>query len=92
MDWTSFAWLAGVVIALLLGIYKIDPNKKYREVAISILTHVKEITPDNVDKIIDLFIEGLKNAGLDPESKVAKDEISQIRMEASFVTRKKRRS
>lgn len=89
MDYVQFAWLIGVIVAFLIGVFKVDPNKKYRETAISILTHIKEITPDNVDEIIDLFIKGLKNAGLNPESKIAKDEIAEIRREAGFVTRKK---
>jgi len=85
MDYVQFAWLIGIIVAFLLGVFKIDPNKKYREAAISILTHIKELTSDNVDEIIDLFIKGLKNTGLNPESKVAKEEIAQIRQQAGYV-------
>lgn len=79
MDWVQFAWLAGLVVAFLFGMFKIDPNKKYREVAVKILTQVKELTPDNVDEIIDLFIKGLQTEGLNPEAKAAKQVEKQIR-------------
>jgi len=53
-------YIVAVVIALVLGAYGIDPRKKYINVVIDILTKVKEVTPDNVDKIIDMIIKGLQ--------------------------------
>lgn len=79
MDWVQFAWLVGLVVAFLLGVFKVDPNKKYREVAVKILTQVKELTPDNVDEIIDLFIKGLQAENLNPEAKAAKEVKEEIR-------------
>ncbi|MHA1226130.1 MAG: hypothetical protein ACTSPV_05240 [Candidatus Hodarchaeales archaeon] len=67
-----------VLITLLLSAYKIDPKKKYRNVIVKILTDVKEVTPDNVDVVIDLIIKGLQAEGLNPESKVAKELTNEV--------------
>jgi len=76
-------YIVAVVIALVLGAYGIDPRKKYINVVIDILTKVKEVTPDNVDKIIDMIIKGLQAEGLNPESKAAKQLIEKVKGKVS---------
>jgi len=76
-------YIIAVVIALIIGAYEIDPTKKYRNVVIDILERVKELTPDNIDKIIDKIIKGLKAEGLDPESRTAKKIIKEVREKAN---------
>ena len=75
----AIIYIVSVVISLVIGAFKIDPKKKYRGVAIDILKKVKEVTPDNVDAVIDEIIKGLQAEGLNPESKVAKEIIDEIK-------------
>lgn len=82
MDYGHLAILIGGIIAVVLAALKIDPNRKIRDVAIKILTAVKDVTSDNVDRVIDLFIKALEAEGKNPESKAAKEVISRIRVEA----------
>jgi len=82
MDYGHLAILIGGIIGIILAALKIDPDRKIRDVAIKILTAVKDVTSDNVDKVIDLFIKALEAEGKNPESKAAKEIISKIRMEA----------
>lgn len=84
MDYGHLALLIGGIIAVILAALKIDPDRKIRDVAIKILTAVKDVTPDNVDFVIDLFIKALRAEGKNPESKAAKEIISKIRKEASL--------
>jgi len=82
MDYGHLAMLIGGIIAVVLAAYKIDPDRKYRNVAIKILTAVKDVTSDNVDRVIDLFVKALEAEGKDPESKAAKEIISEVKMQA----------
>jgi len=84
LDYGHLALLIGGIIAVVLAALKIDPDRKYRDIAIKILTAVKDVTPDNVNFVIDLFIKALRAEGKNPESKVAKEIISKIRKEASL--------
>jgi len=84
MDYGHLVILIGGIIAMVFAAYKIDPGRKYRDIAIKILTAVKDVTPDNVDTVIDLFIKALKAEGKNPESKAAKEIISKVREEASL--------
>jgi len=90
MDYGHLAILIGGIIAAVLAAYKIDPDRTYRDIAIKILTAVKEITPNNVDKVIDLFVKALKAEGKNPESKAAKEIESNIREQARMYKPKKR--
>lgn len=89
MDYGHLAILIGGIVAMLFAAYGIDPVRKYRDIAIKILTAVKDVTPDNVDWVIDLFVKALKAEGKNPESKAAKKIISKVRMEASLHETKK---
>lgn len=84
MDYGHLAILIGGIVAVILAALKIDPDRKYRDVAIKILSAVKDVTPDNVDKVIDLIVKALEAEGKDPESKAAKQIISRVRIEASL--------
>ena len=84
MDYGHVALLIGGIIAVVLAALKIDPDRKYRDIAIKILTAVKDVTPDNVDMVIDLIKKGLKAEGKNPESKAAKEIISKVREEANL--------
>lgn len=75
-------WLAVVIISAVLAAFKIDPDRKYRNVVIKILTQVKDVTPDNVDEVIDLIIGALEGEGLNVEKKVVKQIILEVREDA----------
>ena len=90
MDYGHLAMLIGGIIAVVLAAFKIDPDRKIRDVAIKILTAVKDVTPNNVDKVIDLFIKALEAEGQNPESKAAKEIESKIREQARMYKPKKR--
>jgi len=72
-------YIIAVVVSLLIGAFKIDPTRKYRQVIIDILEKVKEVTPDNVDAIIDRIIRGLEAEELDPNSLIAKKLIKEVK-------------
>jgi len=72
-------YIIAVVVSLLIGAFKIDPTRKYRQVIIDILEKVKEVTPDNVDAIIDRIIKGLEAEELDPNSLIAKKLIKEVK-------------
>ncbi|GAI97060.1 unnamed protein product [marine sediment metagenome] len=82
MDYGHLFMLIGGIVAVILAAYKIDPDRKYRDVAIKILSAVKDVTPDNVDKVIDLIVKALETEGKDPESKAAKEIKEEIRVQA----------
>jgi len=75
-------WLIVVVVSAVLAAFKIDPDRKYRSVVIKVLTQVKDVTPDNVDEVIDLIIGALEGEGLDVEKKVVKKIILEVREDA----------
>ena len=79
MNWAVLIYPITVFVVLLIGAYKLDPTGKYRRVVVNILTQVKELTPDNVDEIIDMIIEGLANEGLNPKSKIARKMVNEVR-------------
>jgi len=79
MWWVALVFPITVFVCLLVGAYNLDPTGKYRRVVVNILTQVKELTPDNVDKIIDRIIDGLNVEGLNPESKIAKKMIGEVK-------------
>jgi len=82
-DYLPLISLAAYVAVFLIGLY-LDPTGKYRRVLVKILTEVKEVTPDNVDAIIDAIIKGFEQAGLNPNSRIAKKTISEIRGRVSL--------
>lgn len=81
-------WLVVVVVSAILAAFKIDPDKKYRNVVIKVLTQVKEVTPDNVDTVIDQIIAALEGQGLDPKSKRGKEVVAEVKSEVSLKARK----
>ena len=81
-------WLVVVVISTILAAFKIDPDKKYRNVVIRVLTQVKEVTPDNVDTVIDQIIAALEGEGLDPKSKLGKEVVAEVKSEVSLGAQK----
>lgn len=82
MQWMALIFPITVFVCLLIGAYNLDPTGKYRRVVINILTQVKEITPDNVNTIIDQIIAGLTAENLNPESRVAKKMIAEVKLQA----------
>ena len=75
-------WLVVVVISTILVAFKIDPDRKYRAVVIRVLTQVKDVTPKNIDDVIDLIIAALEGEGLNVEKKVVSQIILEIREDA----------
>lgn len=79
MNWMLLITPIVIFISLLVGAYKLDPTGKYRQVLINVLTQVKELTPDNIDQIIDMILSGLEAQGLNRDSKIAKKMIAEVR-------------
>ncbi len=75
-------WLVVTMIGVILAAFKIDPDKKYRSVVIRVLTQVKDVTPGNIDEVIDLIIGALEGEGLDVEKKAVRQIILEIREDA----------
>jgi len=82
-NYLPLIFLVSYAAAFLIGLY-IDPTGKYRRVLIKILTEVKEVTPDNIDAVIDAIIKGFEQAGLNSNSRVAKKMISEVRERVSI--------
>lgn len=81
-------WLVVVVVSAILAAFKVDPDRKYRNVVIRVLTQVKEVTPDNVDTVIDQIIAALEGEGLDPKSKRGKEVVAEVKSEVNSGSRK----
>ena len=79
MNWMILIYPITMFVVLLMGAYGLDPTKKYRQVLINILTQVKELTPDNIDQIIDMILSGLEAQGLNKDSRIAKKMIAEVR-------------
>ncbi|MHA1286153.1 MAG: hypothetical protein ACTSPB_01995 [Candidatus Thorarchaeota archaeon] len=83
-NYLPLIFLISYVVAFLIGFY-LDPTGKYRRVLIKILADIKEVTPDNIDAVIDAIIKGFEQAGLNPNSRVAKKMISEVREKVNQV-------
>jgi len=79
MWWMALVYPISVFVALLIGAYGLDPTGKYRKVVINILTQVKELTPDNIDEILDMIIDGFERENLNPSSLLAKKVIMEVK-------------
>lgn len=79
MNWMLLIYPITVFVVLLIGAYKLDPTGKYRQVIINVLTQVKQLTPDNIDEIIDMILSGLETEGLNRDSKIAKKMIAEVK-------------
>jgi len=79
MNWTIWIYPIVAFVVLLVGAYKLDPTGKYRRVVVNLLIQIKELTPDHIDDIIDQIIEALKAERLNPESKIAKRIIAEVK-------------
>ncbi len=79
-------WLLITVISALLAAFKIDPDRRYRDVVIRILTQVKQVTPDNVDEVIDMITAALEGEGLNVNRKATEQIIVEVRKDAQVNT------
>ena len=76
-------WLVITVISALLAAFKIDPDRKYRSVVIKVLTQVKQVTPDNIDDVIDRINSALEGEGLDVNKKAVSRIVLEVREDVS---------
>jgi len=68
----------GIVVGGIIA-YRYDPSGKFRKVIVTCLEQVKEVTDDNVDEVIDMIISALERKGLNPNSRVAKKLIAEVK-------------
>jgi len=66
-------------VTALLGIYKVDPDRKYQKCVYKILEGVKEVVPENVNEVIEMIQKAMQDAGLNPDSNLAKKAIDQVK-------------